>query len=239
MQHEQSLRFFITKPHTCSYLVGRQASNAVADPALTKTQPLYSALAANGFRRNGEFIYKPHCRQCNECIAVRLPVQDFVLSRSQKRVLKKNNDLSVQVSSTDFQPKHFALYQQYLSARHEDGGMDNPTIEQYQQFLWSPWSTTKLIEFKLADQLMMVAVIDELDQALSAVYTFFKPNEPKRSLGKFAILWLAQKAQTDSLSWLYLGYWIADCGKMNYKSQYQPLEYFIDGQWTQSTRLKS
>jgi arginine-tRNA-protein transferase len=109
--------------------------------------------------------------------------------------------------------------------------MDNPSEIQYLEFLTSSWSDTVFYEFRLADRLLMVAVVDHLVDSLSSVYTFFEPDYAARSLGVYAILWALQKARSLGLQWLYLGYWIEASPKMRYKSEYQPQEQLQGGRW--------
>jgi arginine-tRNA-protein transferase len=110
--------------------------------------------------------------------------------------------------------------------------MDEADPEKYMEFLTSDWSTTKFIEFRLDQKLISVAVVDELDNGLSAVYTFFDPDYVTRSPGVYCILWEIEYARTMNLPYLYLGYWIQECEKMSYKNQYQPLEQFHEGKWS-------
>ncbi len=227
----QKLRFFITPPHKCNYIENREATSLFADPIFPKDKSLYSALVVNGFRRSGEHLYRPYCSSCSECVPVRIPVHKFTLNRNQKRTWNKNQDLTVIEKEANFYVEHFELYEKYLSRRHPDGGMDNPTKEAYKSFLWASWSDTRLFEFRLEDKLVAVAVIDRLNHALSAVYTFFDPDLNKRSLGKFVILYLINLAKQQNCIWLYLGYWISGCSKMNYKIEYQPIECFINDEW--------
>ncbi len=74
-------------------------------------------------------------------------------------------------------------------------------------------------------------VCDKLDDGLSAVYTYFDPDYPKRSLGVFGILSQIQLAQELNLKYLYLGYWIKESQKMAYKSEYRPLELLVEKRW--------
>ena len=230
-EQNNTLQFFITTPHTCNYLEDREAISLFADPLFSKDTLLYSKLLENGFRRSGEHIYKPCCNQCSECISIRIPVHEFTMNRNQKRTWKKNQDLTVTELDAGFNEEHFALYKKYIATRHSNGGMDNPTNDNYQDFLWASWSETLLFEFRLDDQLIAVAAVDRLQQALSAVYTFFNPDYSNRSPGKYAILYLIKHAQLTGLKWLYLGYWIAACDKMKYKAEYQPAECFINNNW--------
>ena len=235
---ENKLCFFITANTPCNYLEERQANSLFADPLFPRDKALYSALVENGFRRSGEHIYKPYCQQCSECIPVRIPVTDFNYSRNQKRTWKKNQDLSIQRLDAEFKQEHFELYQKYLVSRHKDGGMDNPSEENYKHFLWTPWSETALIEFRLDNTLIAIAVIDQLKHAYSAVYTFFDPEFSNRSLGRFAVLYLIEETKKQGFPWLYLGYWIASCNKMSYKIEYQPMECFIGEEWKTFSTLE-
>lgn len=231
MNHSTLFNIYSTYPHKCGYLSNQSATTAFVDPTLPKSNLLYDKLCQEGFRRSGEQIYRPKCRQCQACISVRLPVQQFTPRRSQRRVWQKNQDLTVLAATPIFEPQHFNLYCSYLKTRHKNGGMDNPTPNGYMQFLTSTWSHTVFHEFKLEKQLLAIAVVDYLHNGLSAVYTFFDPEYSARSLGVYAILWQIETAKRLNLNWVYLGYWIKDCQKMDYKIEYQPMEYFSNGKW--------
>jgi leucyl-tRNA---protein transferase len=233
----QKLRFFITTPHPCNYLDNREATSLFADPIFPKNKALYSTLVANGFRRSGEHLYRPYCSECSECIPIRLPVNEFKPGRNQKRTWKNNQDLNVEQLTAGFNEEHFQLYNKYLSIRHPNGGMDNSSIDDYKNFLWSSWSETCLFEFRLDKKLIAVAVVDQLEDAFSAVYTFFDPDLQQRSPGKYAILYLIEQTRQNGYSWLYLGYWIAGCNKMKYKIEYQPVECFISDEWKKFSTL--
>lgn len=225
------LSFYATPPHSCSYLAGRESVTLFADPRYPKSNGLYAALSERGFRRSGEHLYQPHCPACNACIPIRLPVAEFTSRRQQRRTWQQNQDLEIEVKPARFECDHFALYRRYLAARHPGGGMDNPTPDNYMSFLTASWSDTVFVEYRQAGKLLAVSVSDRLPDALSAVYTFFDPDSGHRSLGRFAILYQIQLARQSNRRWLYLGYWIEDCRKMRYKTEYQPLEYFRQGEW--------
>ena len=107
-----------------------------------------------------------------------------------------------------------------------------PSREQYVSFIQASTQSTRFHGFYLQGTLIAVCILDELDHGLSAMYTFFEPDLPKRSLGNYVILWQIEKALRLNLPFLYLGYWIKDCGKMNYKAEYRPLELLVANRWT-------
>jgi len=226
------LGFFITPAHACSYLEGKQANTLFVDPDYPMTRRLYTRLANRGFRRSGDYLYQPHCGTCKACIPVRIPVKEFVRKRTHARTWKRNQNLTIRELPATFNQEHQDLYCRYIATRHKDGGMDNPKTGSYLAFLTSNWMDTLFYEMRLGNRLLSVAVVDRLEDGLSAVYTFYEPGETRRSLGTFSILYEISEALRLGLDWLYLGYWIKDCAKMNYKNVYQPLEYFRNNAWS-------
>jgi arginine-tRNA-protein transferase len=222
---------YATPEHACSYVDGRRAVTLFVDPHCPKDPRLYARLANLGFRRSGEHIYRPRCPACHACEPVRLPVTAFAPRRSHRRTWRTNEDLEVRLLEPGFRPEHFALYERYLGRRHRGGGMDEPTPDQFLAFLASPWSDTTFVEFRHHGALLAVAVQDRFPNGLSAVYSFYEPENSARSLGTYTILWQIAHARELGLRWLYLGYRIDDCRKMSYKAQFRPQQRLVDGQW--------
>lgn len=226
------LQLFKTQPDKCGYLDGLQSQNLVVDPDVVPDRSLQTLLANAGFRRSGNMLYRPNCPSCQACMATRIPTELFAPSRRQKRVLKKNADLTVHAVEPQYSAEHYQLFERYLKTRHADGGMDDTSEQGYRSFLLGDWSQTILLEIRNPDsRLLAVAVTDVLDNGLSAVYTFFDPDESQRSLGSFAILSQIQRASDEGLEWLYMGYWVAECQKMSYKTEYQPLHVLTGSSW--------
>jgi len=225
------LRFFTTPAHDCSYLDGKQAITLFADPLAKIDKDLYSSLSAVGFRRSGTHIYRPYCQSCTACIPVRLPVKDFAPRRRHKRVLQANTDITVTTHAPALTEEYFNLYDRYITERHDDGDMFPASRDQFQSFLVDGRPEASFYEFRDSGKLLAVAVADELNDGLSAIYTFFDPDEDARSLGVFAILWLIEQAGRLELDYLYLGYWIKQCQKMSYKMDYKPIELYVNNSW--------
>lgn len=227
----KTLQLYLAQEHPCSYLEQRSAGSIFIDPAEPVTAELYDQLLEHGFRRSAAHIYRPHCINCNACVSVRVPVQAFSATAAQQKIIRRNQDLTVQPVDSVFSTEHYALYQRYIEQRHADGDMYPPSIEQFQSFLITDLAFARFYEFRLNGKLLAVAATDVLPTGLSAMYTFFDPDDKRRSLGRYAILWQIQESLRQGLPYLYLGYWIKACQKMNYKTQYQPLEGFIDQDW--------
>ncbi len=227
----KGLAFYASRPTPCSYLPGRETVNLFTDPAAPMNTAIYSRLADFGFRRSGAHVYRPRCPACQACVPVRVPVATFHPNRSQRRCQQRNADLSIHARPAGYDDEAFALYRRYIASRHAGGGMDDPQAEQYLAFLTSPWAETLFVEYRWQDTLLAVSVLDVLQQGLSAVYTFFDPAQSARSLGRLAVLWAIEECRRRGLGWLYLGYWIADCRKMQYKQEYRPLELLRGGHW--------
>jgi arginine-tRNA-protein transferase len=228
----RDLKVYTTYPHSCSYLEDQEATTLFVDPRQSMDRKLYSKLSVLGFRRSGNHIYRPHCTHCNACIPARIPVSDFRPRRAQRRVWQRNEDLRVVATDDIRDDEAFDLYHRYICLRHFDGDMYPPDREQYQAFLNSVWDCTEYFRFYAGGRLVAIAVVDMLEDGLSAIYTFFDPDADKRSLGTHAILWQIEHARETGLDYLYLGYWIRNCRKMAYKSEYRPLQVYLNSRWS-------
>lgn len=218
------VRLFQTLPHACGYYPGRTAQNLVIDPAAPQLDRLYGAALDHGFRRAGGHLYFPHCPSCHACTPCRIDVANFKPDRAQRRCLKRNDDLIVRECMAGYNSERHALYSRYLRTRHPGGGMDEAEASDFRRFLTAPWSPTVFLELHKDDRLLAVAVTDVCITGISAVYTFYDPDEQVRSLGTFAILQQIELAKRRGIPWVYLGFWIEGHPKMDYKRRFRPLQ---------------
>ncbi len=225
------LQFYATAPYGCSYLPGRVARSQVATPTHLIDQDTYSELVRSGFRRSGVFTYRPHCDTCHECQPVRVSAAEFRPNRNQRRALSNHGNLVACERSMIYREEHYQLYQRYQAARHQGGGMDQDSRDQYAHFLLQTHVNSRLIEFRENGQLRMVSIIDLLSDGLSSVYTFYDPDLSGSSFGTYSILWQIGQCQHLQLPYLYLGYWIKNSRKMTYKTNFRPLEVLRQGAW--------
>ncbi|MDP2827884.1 MAG: arginyltransferase [Sulfuricellaceae bacterium] len=227
----RSIQFYVTASYPCSYLPDREARSQVVTPNELVDDNVYSQLIQAGFRRSGLYVYRPHCDHCQACVPVRVRVDEFVPNRSQRRTMRRNQNLQATLRERIFEAEHYALYRRYQASRHAGGGMDLDNEDQYRQFLLLSGVKTMMIEFREGENLRMVSMIDGVENGLSSVYTFYDPDLPQNSLGTYNILWQVQLCRKLGLPYLYLGYWIAKSRKMAYKINFQPLECLVGESW--------
>ena len=231
MSH-QRIKLYQGSVNDCSYLADREAVNIYADPHHPEPRAVYNQLIQRGFRRSGEFVYRPGCPQCDACVPVRVVCSEFRARRTDKRNLKLNSDLVTDFRPAKFTDEYFDLYHRYLGQRHADGGMDNPAPADFERFLLNPWGETLFLDVRCEGKLVAVAVTDATTDGLSAVYTFFDPTMKQRALGRYCILQQIDLCNLMALPYLYMGYWVGDCKKMEYKTDYCPQEHFSEHRWT-------
>ena len=229
------MKFGITHPFECSYLSAQQEQLLVYAESEESIAPRYAQLIQAGFRRSGTQIYRPHCPTCQACQSIRVLVKGFTPSRSQKRLLKRNHIFTTQLVKSP-QDDYYPLYERYIIERHADGTMYPPSRLQFDSFVLCDWKDPVFIEAYHGDSLIAVAVTDDIDngnehQAFSALYTFFDPEMSHHSLGSWMILQQLEHARRVGKDYLYLGYQVDECNKMNYKRKFAPYEWFAHNKW--------
>ncbi|MDI5835402.1 arginyltransferase [Shewanella xiamenensis] len=222
----------ISQIFPCSYLDGQQEQLLVIQEE-TLDPILFERLLAIGFRRSGSAIYKPRCPRCSACQPIRLPIKEFTPSKRQKRTLAQNRDLTWRITSEHTEAQ-YALYEKYIRERHFDGPMFPPSKTQYEQFLFCYWLPPTFIEVYDGNRLVAVAVTDTLPNSLSAIYSYFDPDEERRSLGVLLILLQCRLAKMQGKDFLYLGYQIDANRKMSYKRLYRPYQILTPQGWEYS-----
>lgn len=231
----EKIQFYTTTKYSCSYIDKMDAQSLVATPYKSIKQSVFHDLIEKGFRRSGQYIYKPNCESCTACIPIRLVANKFLPSKTQKRIIKKHSYLRTKEAPLVFKQNHFELYRKYQNARHKVKNEEQNDLDDYNDFLIKSNVQSKLMEFWDGDSLKIVSIIDLVNDGISAVYTFFDPDDRKVSFGTYAVTWLINWCKTQQLKYIYLGYWIGDCDKMKYKTNFKPYELYIGGYWQENT----
>jgi arginine-tRNA-protein transferase len=230
-------QFFATSSVACPYVPGRAERKLVVELVGRGSALFYDDLSRAGFRRSHRFAYRPACRGCSSCVPVRIAVDRFRHTRSTRRIRNINLDVSGRLIAARATPEQFGLFSAYQRSRHSDSDMASMTYGDYRGMLEDTPVRSAIAEFRdAAGGLVAASLIDLLDDGVSAVYSFYDPLQPKRSLGTWSILWLVEQCQRQGQPYVYLGYWIADSAKMAYKARFPALERLTSGAWIEFSR---
>jgi len=229
----QPLRqFFTAGPVACPYVAGRAERKLIVELVGAAAADFYDELSRAGFRRSQGFAYRPACPQCAACVPVRIAVDEFVHSRSTRRVRNANRGLAGRLVAARATLEHFQLFVAYQRSRHRDSDMAAMTYADYRSMVEDTPLRTVIAEFRdAAGTLVAASLIDRLDDGVSAVYSFYDPSFDKRSLGTWSILWLVEECRRQGLPYVYLGYWIGESPKMAYKARFPAVERLSASGW--------
>jgi arginine-tRNA-protein transferase len=225
-------QFFATSPVTCPYIVGRAERKLIVELGGNGAALFYDDLSRAGFRRSHGFAYRPACRGCSSCVPVRIAVDRFGHTRSTRRIRNTNRDLSGRLLAARATPEQFRLFSAYQRSRHSDSDMASMSYGDYRGMVEDTPVRTAIVEVRdVSGELVAASLIDLLDDGVSAVYSFYDPRQPRRSLGSWSILWLVEQCRRHGQPFVYLGYWIAESPKMAYKARFPALERLVGNAW--------
>jgi leucyl-tRNA---protein transferase len=217
--------FYRTAALPCPYVPGRIERKLITELAGHGSADFYNALSRAGFRRSHHLAYRPACAGCTACQPVRIPAADFVFTRSLRRIWRRNADLTARIVEPRATLEHYRIFTRYQRSRHADSDMASMTFGDFRAMIEDSPVSSRLVELRGVDGACLGACLfDVLDDGLSAVYSFFDPEEQRRSLGTLLVLTLIEEARRGALPYVYLGYWIAESPKMAYKVRFHPLE---------------
>ena len=229
--------FYITAPQPCPYLPGRLERKLFTHLTRDKPDFLVDNLLKGGFRRSQNIAYMPYCDACSACVPVRILVDGFEQKRSLKRIAKANLDLVATRMPAAPSSEQYALFRDYIEARHADGGMAEMSVLDYSLMVEDSVVETFVTEYRLKPDetgdspLIAVALCDRLSDGISMVYSFYDPDMSARSLGTYMILEHVAFARAQGYPFVYLGYWIEGSRKMRYKERFQPQERLTSKGW--------
>ncbi len=241
MRHTLPLapQFYVTAPQSCPYLKGRQERKLFTALQGEHAAKLNDTLSKQGFRRSQNVLYRPSCAECNACFSARIRVADFTASKSQRRVQKRNTDLTRRTRSPWASEEQYELFRTYLDDRHADGGMADMDVFEFAAMIEETPVKSRVIEYTtpaergdIRGPLTGVCLTDVLEDGVSMVYSFYAPERQATSLGTYIILDHIRIARDAGLPYVYLGYWVPGSPKMDYKSRFSALEIYRGGEWS-------
>jgi arginine-tRNA-protein transferase len=195
-----------------------------------------------GFRRSGKLLYQPACQGCRACQPIRVPVERFKPSKSQRRCIRRNADLRVTANEPRASDEKFDLYRRYVAGRFgRQAREDEDGRESFERFLYdSPVQTLEFCYRDPAGRLLAVGICDVCAESLSSVYFYYDPGEARRGLGNFGAVYEIETAGKLGIPYYYLGYWVSGCGAMKYKADFHPNEIlYSDGVWRATSEGES
>ena len=191
----------------------------------------HANMLEHGWRRFGNMHFVPECKNCNECITIRINIGKHKFTKSQKRVINKNKNTDVYIQEPSISIDHINLFNKYHSHMHEKKNWKYEVItpdDYYNSYVAGANKYGKEILYFIEDKLVGVALVDILEEGMSAIYCYYDHDYEYLSLGKYSILAQISLAKQMKLPYLYLGYWIKDHYSMGYKENYKPFEILVN-----------
>ncbi|WP_380878573.1 arginyltransferase [Sphingomonas sp. DBB INV C78] len=227
-------RFFVTTPSPCPYLPGKTERKVFTELSGPHAAELNDALGRIGFRRSQNVAYRPSCADCTACVSVRVVASEFKPNASQRKLIRRNADLSVNACKPWTTEEQFELLRRYLSARHPGGGMAEMDDLDFADMVEQTPVNTYVVEYRDPDgKLVGACLSDHQADGLSMIYSFFDAqNVDRPGLGTYIILDHIMRAAKSGLPYVYLGYWVKGSPRMQYKTRFQPMERLGSGGWT-------
>ena len=239
-------QFYLTAPSPCPYLPGKEERKVFTHLVGERAGELNDLLTHGGFRRSQSIAYRPACDTCRACVSVRVVAAEFRPTQSMRRVIRHNADIVSDMRAALPTSEQYSVFRGYLDSRHRNGGMADMTLLDYAMMIEDSHVQTRLVEYRRrgpdtsingrGGQLLAATLVDVLSDGLSMVYSFFEPDEAARSLGTFMILDHIARARSMGLDFVYLGYWVQDSKKMDYKGRFLPQERLMPEGWRRVER---
>ena len=182
-------------------------------------------LIERGFRRFGKMFFRPICETCCECQSIKIDVDNFKFSKSQKRVIKKASFIKSYIQQPSLTQEHLKLFEKYHLYMHKKRGWDyNQTTPEhyYNSFVSGYGDFGYEVLYYDENRLIGVDLIDILEDGISSIYFYYDPDYEKYSLGKFSLYNQIIFSQKSKKKWIYLGYYVEECPSLSYKSHYKP-----------------
>lgn len=224
----RELKHFIEPPRGCDYLPGQMAT--LEHRLLLEVQPdELESMLIRGWRRFGPLYFRPACGACGECVSIRIPVARFQPTDSQLRARRRCRRFRLVLGPPQVDLDRLRLYHAWHAMRTEARGWHESELdlEGYFYQLGFPHPSARELAFYDGDRLVAVSLCDVTPSCWSAVYFFYDPEIARLSPGVANIMYCLDLAREARIPHVYLGYRVADCASLQYKSGFKPHELLV------------
>lgn len=205
----------------CTYLPDRMWRFEYFFAYNTNEQEL-NRLLGRGWRKFGEYYFRPSCSECMRCIPIRVLAQEFKHTKSQRRVLRHGADVEVRFNALEYRDEIFEVYRDHSMNRFEKESDPDEFIAAF----YTPSCPAMQSEYYLNGELVAVGFIDISSNALSSVYFAYRASFETLRLGTYSILREIEYTASLGRAYYYLGYYIKESLSMEYKGHFHPHEKY-------------
>lgn len=227
------------EPITCPYLPDQTARLPLRLPLVRLSRSQLDQRLRQGERRQGRLVYRAQCPSCSACEAIRIPVADYRLSKTERRVQRRGERLiETEIGTIEADERRASLYNRHKLERglcHDGGPI---SAAGYGAVLADSCCESFELRYRVQGTLIGVAIVDRAESALSAVYCYYDPAYAHLSPGVYSILYQLELCRRWGLRYLYLGLTIDACKAMAYKRRYLPHERLINGEWVRVENVR-
>lgn len=222
--HNSSILKECTLQEPCSYIEGNtQTIHYKIIQNSTKEQ--CEAYILRGWRRFGAMYFRPECADCHACESLKIDVENYEFSKSERRILRKNAHLTTIIRHPTLTQEHLTLFHRYHTYKHKTRNWEPPKVDPrnyHASFVYGHADFGYEILYFEGERLIAVDLIDVLDEGISSLYCYYDPEYRSHTLGKYTLLEQISLAKRLGLKWIYLGYYVESCPSLAYKADYTP-----------------
>ncbi len=193
-----------------------------------------ATLIEKGWRRFGGMFFRPICADCHACESFKIDVPNYQFSKSERRIIRKNEDLKMVIQRPQVTSTHLELFEKYHLHMKDKRDWTHHKVtprHYYSSFVNGHGSFGYEVLYYHENTLIAVDLIDVFDEGISSIYFYYDPDFSNRSLGTFSMLQQIRMAQEAELKWIYMGYYVEGCQSLEYKSRYKPYHVLQGRPW--------
>lgn len=224
----------LAPPEPCPYLPGRQMRLEFFYAERVEAEE-FDELLATGWRKFGRFYFRPKCPSCRECVPLRVLVDGVRMTRSQRKIWKRNRETAVTVRPMAYHDDVYRVYKDH--SEHKFG--KQTTLEEFLVGFYGTSCPSLQSEYRVDGELAAVGFLDHGVESLSSVYFVYAERFSRLGLGVCSVMAEAAHARETGLKYYYMGYCISDNQSMSYKGRFERHERYDweSGEWREGGSL--